>query len=341
MPDRDRDQSVDHVLRRVLAARAQSPQSPCVDGETLAAWTSGALRPEQAADVERHVADCARCQAMMAVFVQTTPELPAAESIWRGWRLGWVVPLATAATAAALWFAVPPNPIVPSGVSETVTSTAAVERPSPPPASVPAPVEAERESLPRTRLQESVDARADNELRKQLKEAPKGERAEDRLAAAAPPAPPAAPAAAPAPAEAAEADRRETAANASPRAFAARDAFALPEVVAPGGMVRWRIVNGRQIERSTSAGSTWTAADFASPEILTAGAASSSSVCWIVGRRGVVYLTTDGVRFERLPFPETVDLVTVVAVDDRTANVSTADGRSWRTVDQGRTWVER
>jgi hypothetical protein len=54
-----------------------------------------------------------------------------------------------------------------------------------------------------------------------------------------------------------------------------------------------------------------------------------------------VYLTTDGVRFERLPFPETVDLVSVVALDERTANVSTADGRSWRTLDQGRTWVER
>jgi photosystem II stability/assembly factor-like uncharacterized protein len=106
-------------------------------------------------------------------------------------------------------------------------------------------------------------------------------------------------------------------------------------------MVRWRIVNGRQIERSTSAGTTWTAADIASPEALTAGSASSPSVCWIVGRRGGVYLTTDGVRFERLPFPETVDLVSVVALDERTANVSTADGRSWRTLDQGRTWVER
>jgi photosystem II stability/assembly factor-like uncharacterized protein len=100
-------------------------------------------------------------------------------------------------------------------------------------------------------------------------------------------------------------------------------------------------VSGRRIERSTSAGTTWTAADIASPETLTAGAASSSSVCWIVGRRGAVYLTTDGVRFERLPFPETVDLVSVVALDERTANVSTADGRSWRTLDQGRTWVER
>jgi photosystem II stability/assembly factor-like uncharacterized protein len=110
------------------------------------------------------------------------------------------------------------------------------------------------------------------------------------------------------------------------------------EVVAPGGTVRWRIVGGRQVERSTTAGREWAPADIASPELLAAGASPSPSVCWIVGGGGAVYVTTDGVRFERLPFPEAADLILVTAVDDRTANVSAADRRSWRTVDQGRTW---
>ena len=50
-------------------------------------------------------------------------------------------------------------------------------------------------------------------------------------------------------------------------------------------------------------------------------------MCWIVGRGGAVYLTTDGARFVRLPFPEMVDLVAITATDDRNAIVSAADGR--------------
>lgn len=74
------------------------------------------------------------------------------------------------------------------------------------------------------------------------------------------------------------------------------------------------------------------------PDLLLAGTATSPSVCWIVGRRGAVYLTTDGSLFVRLPFPEPVDLASVAASDDRTATVSSLDGRSWQTADQGRTW---
>jgi hypothetical protein len=72
--------------------------------------------------------------------------------------------------------------------------------------------------------------------------------------------------------------------------------------------------------------------------MLTTGMAPSSSVCWIVGRGGAVFLTTDGARFTRLPFPEMVDLVSISATD-QTATVSTADGRSWTTTDQGQTWM--
>ena len=341
MPDHDRDRSVDHVLRRVLSdSRSASTQSPCVDGETLAAWTSGSLHAEQVADVERHVADCARCQAMMVAFVRTNPVAPTTESLWRRWRLGWLVPLATAATAAALWIALPGNSNLPSAV-DTVSRSVALEPQGSPPAASPAvaaqlppPAAPDRAAPAAPLLQERVDARAGNEARKQLDEAPRRERAEERFAAAAPPPAPAAVA----PAESAEADRRESAANSSTRTFAAR-ALATPlEIVAPGGAARWRIVNGQQIERTTSAGVDWTPVEIDSPEVLTSGAALSPSVCWIVGRRGAVYVTTDGVRFERLPFPEAADLVAVTALDDRTATVSTADGKSWRTVDQGRTW---
>ncbi len=345
MPDRDRDRSVEHVLRRVLSdSESVSTQSPCVDGETLAAWTSGSLHAEQAAAIESHVAGCARCQSMMAAFVQTEPVVPATESIWRRWRLGWLVPLATAATAAALWIALPGNSTLPSP-TDTARSTVARDQQSPAAASTPSPAPPALESTAQTaRLrQERGDALAGNEARKQKEEIAKQveeetaasrERLEERLAVAAP----AAPAAAPPPPAEAEADRRDLKANSSAQAFAARAAAAPGEIVAPGGAARWRIVDGRQVERSTSAGGDWVPLNVDSPDVLASGAALSPSVCWIVGRRGAVYLTTDGMRFERLPFPEMADLVSVTAVDDRTATVSSVDGRLWRTVDQGRTW---
>jgi photosystem II stability/assembly factor-like uncharacterized protein len=57
-----------------------------------------------------------------------------------------------------------------------------------------------------------------------------------------------------------------------------------------------------------------------------------------VGRAGAIFVTTDGTRFESVPFPEPVDLVTVAAIDDRQASVTTADGRRFATSDRGASW---
>jgi photosystem II stability/assembly factor-like uncharacterized protein len=73
--------------------------------------------------------------------------------------------------------------------------------------------------------------------------------------------------------------------------------------------------------------------------VLTAGFSVSPTICWLVGRRGAVYITTDGMTFVRVSFPEAVDLVAVNATDDRSATVTAADGRAWRTTDQGRVWT--
>ena len=131
-------------------------------------------------------------------------------------------------------------------------------------------------------------------------------------------------------AERAEADsKKEVAANSglAPLA-AARQAFAPNQIVAADGTTRWRIVNGQQVERSTNAGANWTPATITSTDALSAAAAPSATVCWIVGARGAVYVTTDGTRFVRVPFPEIVDLTSVSATDGLAATVSSADGRS-------------
>ena len=102
--DDDRDRAIDRLLPQVLGGAASTP---CVDGETLAAWTDGMLRASEAARVEQHVADCGRCQAMLGAFVRVSPVLPPKESLWQRLRLGWVLPLATAAAAVALWVVIP------------------------------------------------------------------------------------------------------------------------------------------------------------------------------------------------------------------------------------------
>jgi photosystem II stability/assembly factor-like uncharacterized protein len=63
-------------------------------------------------------------------------------------------------------------------------------------------------------------------------------------------------------------------------------------------------------------------------------------VCWIVGRSGLVLLSTDGETWRRLDFPDaTVDLVSVTARDGAAATVTAANGRIYRTTDAGRTWT--
>ena len=100
----DRDRALERLLPQVLGGVASTP---CVDGETLAAWTEGALRSSEVARVEAHVADCARCQAMVGAFVRITPAPVVTESMWQRWRLDWLLPLATAAAAVALWAVIP------------------------------------------------------------------------------------------------------------------------------------------------------------------------------------------------------------------------------------------
>lgn len=344
VPVPDRDRSIENALRRVLSddVRAQ-PQSTCPDAETIAAWHEGTLRRDQAVAIENHVADCAHCRALMAAFVQAAPATPAVESIWRRWHLGWAVPLATAATAAALWIAIPrstPPPEV--EVREEKTASVAQPPSSASPATPTAPAAAaEPPAIQNAAALAKTSALLRDEARRRANESQVArEQVANQQAADAAPAG-AAPAGAALSARL-EADRQERADNAAaPRPFTVAARLAASpslEIVAPGGSGRWRIIGGQQVEWSTSAAAEWGPAALESADALTAGAAPSPTVCWIVGRRGAIYVTTDGRRFMRVPFPEMADLVKVTATDDRTATVSSADGRSWNTSDQGKSW---
>jgi Putative zinc-finger len=112
------------------------------------------------------------------------------------------------------------------------------------------------------------------------------------------------------------------------------------ELEVAASSVRWRVADGRTVQRSLDAGANFSTQYTAeSGVLLTAGAAPSANVCWLVGRAGAVVLSTDGRVWRRLTFPEQVDLTAVTATDGRTATVTTADGRRFGTADGGGTWV--
>jgi hypothetical protein len=107
---RDRDSSIDGLLRRTLEARsAEAPAGACLDADTLAAWADHALTASERAAVEAHTADCARCQALLAAMITTSPAPSSLDAtpLWRMRAMRWLVPLTAAAAAAILWVAVP------------------------------------------------------------------------------------------------------------------------------------------------------------------------------------------------------------------------------------------
>jgi hypothetical protein len=379
----DRDRAIDRALRQSLRGPMSDPGEH-IDGETLAAWAEGQLRPEAAARAEEHASNCGQCQQMLAAFARTAPPPPVTKPIWSRWHLQWLVPIATAATVAAIWVVTPreeharaTSPLVDRVTEAPRTPPAATVAPAEPQNAVgarsPAPPPSAKEfkqspSLPVGQSAAGAAKREEFERR----DAPTAERQADAFAQpqAAPVAPPvgpqagtqekdsgkprqlqetvavapASPAAAAAPpastADASAGNRGLRDRAADTRELAARAFAAPPEIRSPNSTNRWRIVNGgRQLERSTSGGSQWETASLSSPGVMTAGMSPASSVCWIVGRAGAVYVTTDGLRFVRVMFPESIDLVSVTATDDRHATVMSADGRSFRTDDHGATWT--
>ncbi len=134
--------------------------------------------------------------------------------------------------------------------------------------------------------------------------------------------------------------RRDAAAPAESASF--RSGAAVLEIRTPDPAVRWRVVDGRLVQRSLDAGATWVDQDRADEGVsLTAGVAPSTTACWLVGRAGAIVRTIDGRAWQRVRFPEPLDFTAVVAGDARTATVTAADGRQFATTDGGTTWTRR
>lgn len=333
----------------------------CIDAETLAVWADGALLPSDAAVVEAHVSDCARCQEVVAAFALTEPEAvgtataPAALPTRAPWLQRWWLPIAGGLAAATLLIVtLTYHDNVPPPLLET--QTAKVETPMtapgaalalPPPLQMPAPKPAPAVAPPPPPPQRPA------------------------------PAPVMAPAQAPRPAAGmvggvvggiagatTSASRTGATDIRAERMITARDAweitpvaeFASPAASASGGgggravaalsmaapvtVTRWRVMTPTKVERSTDQGQSWGSVDLGvEPVSIINGSAPSRLACWLVGRAGLILRSDDGITFTRIAFPETIDLIAIHATDALHATVTALGGRTFSTADGGQTWL--
>jgi hypothetical protein len=365
--------SIDELLRQTLSARA-APQTPCLDAETAAALADDALSAHERSGAEAHLADCARCQALLAALVRTTPPA-AARGWWRRPAIAWLAPLTVAAAGVIVWVSVTRTSVAPAVQSARVgpPSVESDSRPTPP-AAAAAEMRSESSSAAAAAPSAAPRSAAKRERERTTPEPNVLETTPPRALAdklIAPPAAPAAPAgaevrsadaqrpplppvAAP-PASAAEAGARRPAAaepappplaetvtvtDAAQQGLTRRLAVARETmIVSSDPMVRWRIGTGGVVDLSTDSGSTWRTHATGANVTLTAGSSPSRSVCWLVGPAGVVVVSTnEGRSWQRLAFPVAIDLLSVRATDDKTATVVASDGRTFSTSDGGRTW---
>jgi hypothetical protein len=360
---RERDQSVERLLRQLLQApRNAGVTDSCLDAETAAAWVDGGLSGGALETARSHVAGCARCEALVGALgrIDSAASQIKPERAPRRW-LAWLVPLAAAAAVVALWVAVPrdtgdksdqagsgtrvskPTEIQQQAADATTRTAADKRQPLTPGAPLQAEA-AKRDAAAPSQPAQVPELRNDAVARREA--APLAAPALSAAPAAPSPAAPAAPSsAAPAEPSAAPAGPAPAAPSLSLKMSSARSAARVAEsapivIVSPDPSVRWRVA-GTVVERSTNGGTRWEAVPTGIAADLTAGVAPSASVCWLVGRGGVVLLSTDGRTWRRVTFPESTDLSAIRATDARTATVSSSDGRLFGTIDGGVTWTSR
>src|SRR5262249_60431203 len=122
------------------------------------------------------------------------------------------------------------------------------------------------------------------------------------------------------------------------QAAKANESVVALDVVSPNLTIRWRILTGGAVARSIDGGVTWQTQSTGATATLTGGAAPAPTVCWLIGPAGIVLLSTDGITWQPVAAPEAVDLVSIRATDGADATLASADGRTFTTIDGGRTW---
>ena len=283
-----RDESIDKLLRnRFQTGRiAHEMSDACVGPELIAAWTAGTLSAPEAGAVETHLAGCTSCQQVFALLARTEPPAVASGFSWTNWHLRWAVPVAAAATALAIWVAVPDDPRkaqVEDALSTSAPQRAATDQAQTRPEPAPAAELEKREATPPPAAASALEARADTPA--QSETAAASTRESDAVGPASPAAPEAA----------APPDQTRTLADAPAELMRQRrEAFAAPvEVASPDPLVRWRIMPPRTLERTTNGGQTWEAVALPQAIDLTAVLAPSALTAVVTAVDGRQFRTDD------------------------------------------------
>lgn len=103
--------------------------------------------------------------------------------------------------------------------------------------------------------------------------------------------------------------------------------------------VIYRIVGAGFVEQTTDGGATWQGQLVSQNADFTAGSAPTPKICWLVGRAGAIFRTSDGSNWKKIPPPTSVDLVGVSATDASSATVTAVGGQTYSTETAGKTWV--
>jgi hypothetical protein len=101
--------------------------------------------------------------------------------------------------------------------------------------------------------------------------------------------------------------------------------------------VYWSLQNYGMIYRTVDH-ETWTLQPTGVQADLLAGMATSNTVCWAVGRKGTILLTTDGMHWEQVKSPTTSDVVGITAAGKDVATIFTSGGVNYSTFDGGSNW---
>src|SRR4029077_7917278 len=111
-----------------------------------------------------------------------------------------------------------------------------------------------------------------------------------------------------------------------------------PVIQTPDAGLQYRFPAAGVVERSSDGGATWQGQRVKANAEILAGAAPSENVCWLVGRGGLILMTSDGKHWKKIPSPAVVDFVGVTAADASFATGTAADEGKFSTQNGGMTW---
>ena len=361
MKDDDRNsEPLDTILRRAMRAQPGPATPECADAEALAAYSDRSLAAAERERLETHFADCMRCQLVLADIARADESARDARAVsevpwYRRWRIA--IP-ALAAVGAILVFIAIRRPVSEAPQSNEVVAMAKREAPAtelaaPAPAAAPEMPEAASAPAPAAPAPPPAPP-ASNEIAMNEAKAPaaaapraqamNGTAPHRTLRSAAPLAVPGA----------MFAQSAEPAASAGAQRFAGAEvggaliephaesrAAMLAVISPPDRSVIWSVgKNGMILRLDPPDGRRHLQRSGVSTDLV-AGAASSSSVCWVVGNGGTILRTTDGEHWAAVASPTTENLVAVSSVSAADATVTTASSKSFATSDGGVTWHQQ